>query len=180
MFFSIWEYFDMVTSKNSKKKFVFISNEFMFIWAKISLFELSLSNIFKTHMQSFAWVTFDTRDPHSSRLALEIWFSCQWKTWNRCLINISCNSLDPFLFKWSFPLFKLWDLNFFCVVYQIQISLHTKIFKVQTNLMFFGLKDGCLFLILEARTSFDSIISEVARSTICNRFCNRYGWHFWI
>ena len=73
--------------------------EFMFIWAKISLFELSLCNAFKTLMQSFACVTLDTWDLHSPRLIFEIPFYCQLRTWDSCLINVSFNSLDPFLFN---------------------------------------------------------------------------------
>ena len=95
----------------SRKKLEFI--EFMFIWEKISLLELSLRKVLKTLMQSFAYVTSDTWDPHSSRLKFEISFSCQLKTWDSCLINISFNSLDHFLFRWSLPLFKWCDLNFF-------------------------------------------------------------------
>ena len=65
--------------------------EFMFIWAKISLFELSLRNAFKT-LQSFACATLDTWDLHSSRLTFEMSFSCQLKTWDSCLIKVSFSS----------------------------------------------------------------------------------------
>ena len=73
--------------------------EFMFIWAKINLFELSLNMVFKTLMQSFASVTLDTRDLHSSRLKLGISFSCHLKTGGSCLINLAFYSLNPFLLK---------------------------------------------------------------------------------
>ena len=44
---------------------------FRFIWAKTSLSELSLRNAFQTLMQSFACVTLNTRDLHSSRLIFD-------------------------------------------------------------------------------------------------------------
>ena len=111
--------------------------KFMFIWAKISLIELSLRNAFKTLMQSFACATLDTWDLYSSRLIFEILFSCQLRTWDSYLINVSFNSLDPLLFKWSLPLFKWCDLKFFCIVYQMQISHLAKVFQVWINLTFF-------------------------------------------
>ena len=46
--------------------------EFTFIRAKTSLSELSLRNAFKTLMQSFAWVTLDTWDLHSSRFIFDL------------------------------------------------------------------------------------------------------------
>ena len=98
----------------------------MLIWAKISLLELSLRNGFKTLMESFACVTFDTWDLHSFRYSLKHY---QLNRWDSCLINIPFNSSDPFLFKWSLPLFKWLDLNF-CIVCQIQISVFAKIFPI--------------------------------------------------
>ena len=96
--------------------------EFIFVWAKTSLSELSLGNAFKTLMQSFACVTLDTWDLHSSRLIFEISFSCQLRTWDSCLINVSFYSLDPFLFKWSLPLFKWWDQTFLCCLSDTDLS----------------------------------------------------------
>ena len=98
----------------------------MLIWAKRSLLELSLRNGFKTLMESFACVTFDTWDLHSFRYSLKHY---QLKRWDSCLINIPFNSSDPFLFKWSLPLFKWLDLNL-CIVCQIQISVFAKIFPI--------------------------------------------------
>ena len=97
--------------------------EFMFTWAKISLFELSLPNVFKTLMQLLACVTLDTWDLHFSRLKFEISFSFQLKTCDTCLINISFNNLDPFLFKWCLPLFTWWDVTFLCCLLDTDSSL---------------------------------------------------------
>ena len=92
--------------------------KFMFIWTKISLFKLLLRNVFKTFIQSFACVKLDTWDLYFSRLKFEVSFSCQLRTWDSCLINVSFNSLDPFLFKWSLPL-----LNFLRCLSDTDFSL---------------------------------------------------------
>ena len=114
--------------------------EFMFIWAKTSLSELSLRNAFKTLTQSFACVTLDARDLHSSRLIFEISFSCQLRTRDSCLISVSFNSLDPFLFKWSLPLFKWWDLNFFVLSIRYRFLSSQRCFKCELTSLPFWFK----------------------------------------
>ena len=109
-----------------ERKSILFLMEFMLTWVKISLLELSLRNGFKTLTESFACVTFDTWDLHSLRYSLKYY---QLKRWDSCLINIPFHSSDPFLFKWSLPLFKWLDLNF-CIVCQIQISVFAKIFPI--------------------------------------------------
>ena len=121
--------------------------EFMFIWAKIRLSELSLHNAFKTLSQSFACVTLDTWDLHFSRLIFVILFSCQLKMWDSCLINVSFNSLDPFLFKWSLPLFKWLDLNIFGLSIRYRFLSSQRSFKCKLTSLPFWFKRGCLFLV---------------------------------
>ena len=116
--------------------------KFMFIWAKISLIELSLRNAFKTLMQSFACATLDTWDLYSSRLIFEILFSCQLRTWDSYLINVSFNSLDPLLFKWSLPLFKWCDLKFFVLSIRCRFLTSQKSFKCELISRSFLFKRG--------------------------------------
>ena len=159
--------------------------EFMFISVKTSLSELSLLNAFKTLMQSFAWVTLDTWDLHSSNLTFEISFSCQLRTRDSCLINVSFNSLDPFLFKWSLPLFKWWDLNFFVLSIRYRFLSSQRCFKCElTSLPFWFKRElSVLITILEtliiSETPFqDSEYARFLHMKELHKFLGtpEYGW----
>ena len=138
-----------------ERKWNLFLTEFIFIWAKISLFESSLRNTFKALMQSFPCITLDTWDLHSSRRIFEISFSCQLRMWDSCLINVSSNSLNHFLFKWSLSLFEWWDLTFF--VLSFQITSHPFWFKRELSV---------LNMILETPASFDSVFRDIAEFPI--------------
>ena len=129
--------------------------EFIFIWGKTSFSGLSLHNTFKTLMQSFLCVALEKWDLHSSRLIFEISFSRQLRTWDSCLINLSFNSLDPFLFKWSLLLFK-WDLNFFVLSIRYRFLSLQRSFKCELTSLPFWFKRvlPVLHTILETFTSF--------------------------
>ena len=116
-------------------------------------------------MQSFACITLDAWDLHFSRLKLEILFSCQLRTWESHLISVSFYRLDPFLFKWSLPLFKWWFFEL-SIRYRF-LSLQNSFKCVLTSHLFwFKRQLSVLNMILESLTSFDSVFRHIARSTI--------------